>query len=110
MTLSHPLGFTEIPERPNQAPTISNLTKDTVTLSWTRAPIEDAAYIVESFTDNNWESCAETVDLECCVKDLNASVQHEFRLRVKNEWGTSEPSPTVKVPIRAGKVSTVNSS
>ncbi|XP_063640668.1 roundabout homolog 3 isoform X2 [Pan troglodytes] len=93
------------PGAPSQ-PVVTEITKNSITLTWKPNPQTGAAvtsYVIEAFSPaagNTWRTVADGVQLEThTVSDLQPNTIYLFLVRAVGAWGLSEPSP-VSEPVR----------
>jgi hypothetical protein len=68
------------------------------TLSWEKGQGDDLQYVVEKLGPNGeWQTVLETKDTKCPLQDLSSDREHEYRVSARNEVGSSQPTPSVKV-------------
>ncbi|ELK09792.1 Roundabout like protein 3 [Pteropus alecto] len=99
MEPSTPLG-------PPSQPVVTEITKNSITLTWKANPQAGAAvtsYVIEAFSQaagNTWRTVADGVQLEThTVSGLQPNTIYLFLVRAVGAWGLSEPSP-VSEPVR----------
>uniref|UniRef100_A0A2R9CNR9 Roundabout homolog 3 n=1 Tax=Pan paniscus TaxID=9597 RepID=A0A2R9CNR9_PANPA len=93
------------PGAPSQ-PVVTEITKNSITLTWKPNPQTGAAvtsYVIEAFSPaagNTWRTVADGVQLEThTVSGLQPNTIYLFLVRAVGAWGLSEPSP-VSEPVR----------
>uniref|UniRef100_A0A2I2Z4I1 Roundabout homolog 3 n=1 Tax=Gorilla gorilla gorilla TaxID=9595 RepID=A0A2I2Z4I1_GORGO len=93
------------PGAPSQ-PVVTEITKNSITLTWKPNPQTEAAvtsYVIEAFSPaagNTWRTVADGVQLEThTVSGLQPNTIYLFLVRAVGAWGLSEPSP-VSEPVR----------
>ncbi|KAK1328509.1 hypothetical protein QTO34_012082 [Cnephaeus nilssonii] len=94
------------PPGPPSRPVVTDITKNSVTLTWKPNPQAGAAvtsYLIEAFSQaagNTWRTVADGVQLEThTVGGLQPNTVYLFLVRAVGAWGLSEPSP-VSEPVR----------
>ncbi|XP_058400884.1 roundabout homolog 3 isoform X3 [Diceros bicornis minor] len=94
------------PPRPPSQPVVTEITKNSVTLTWKHNPQAGAtviSYVIEAFSQaagNTWQTVADGVQLEThTVSGLQPNTIYLFLVRAVGAWGLSEPSP-VSEPVR----------
>ncbi|OWK17497.1 hypothetical protein Celaphus_00013517, partial [Cervus elaphus hippelaphus] len=94
------------PPGPPSQPVVTEITKNSVTLTWKPNPQAGAtvtSYVIEAFSQaagNTWRTLADGVQLEThTVSGLQPSTTYLFLVRAVGAWGLSEPSP-VSEPVR----------
>ncbi|XP_037697785.1 roundabout homolog 3 isoform X2 [Choloepus didactylus] len=93
------------PPGPPSQPVASDITKNSVTLTWKPNPQAGTvtAYVIEAFSQeagNTWRTVADGVQLEThTVSGLQPDTIYLFLVRAVGAWGLSEPSP-VSEPVR----------
>jgi hypothetical protein len=96
------------------SPTISDLAKDSFTLTWPdvkqpkHAKPSKTTYSVE-FKDEgskDWKLLAEDLtEPKKEIKGIKPDKSYEYRVNAKNEFGQSKPTKPTKVEKRAGRYS-----
>ncbi|XP_035660916.1 titin-like [Branchiostoma floridae] len=87
----------DVPDPPSGKPRVSNITHDSLTLSWQEVPRKPAAgitaYIVEIWkaSERRWRSESIVFGTNYTVKNLQPMSGYMFRVRAKNAYGASEP-------------------
>nr|XP_015193162.1 PREDICTED: roundabout homolog 3 isoform X3 [Lepisosteus oculatus]XP_015193163.1 PREDICTED: roundabout homolog 3 isoform X3 [Lepisosteus oculatus] len=97
---------------PPQKPIVTNVTRNSVTLTWQPNPHEGGApvssYIIEAFSQSagsTWQTVADFVKLEKhTVGGLFPNTIYLFIIRAVNSYGLSDPSP-ISEPVRTQDVS-----
>uniref|UniRef100_A0A3P9JAT1 Roundabout, axon guidance receptor, homolog 3 (Drosophila) n=1 Tax=Oryzias latipes TaxID=8090 RepID=A0A3P9JAT1_ORYLA len=91
---------------PPQKPVVTDVTKNTVTLTWQSNPHEGGAavtsYIIEAFQSvgSTWQTVADQVKQEThTVVGLFPNTVYLFIVRAVNSYGLSDPSP-ISEPVR----------
>uniref|UniRef100_A0A452EJT6 Roundabout homolog 3 n=1 Tax=Capra hircus TaxID=9925 RepID=A0A452EJT6_CAPHI len=94
------------PPGPPSQPVVTEITKNSITLTWKPNPQAGAtvtSYVIEAFSQaagNTWRTVADGVQLEThTVSGLQPSTIYLFLVRAVGAWGLSEPSP-VSEPVR----------
>nr|XP_003923602.1 roundabout homolog 3 isoform X1 [Saimiri boliviensis boliviensis] len=94
------------PPGPPSQPVVTEITKNSITLTWKHNPQTGAAvtsYVIEAFSQaagNTWHTVADSVQLEThTVSGLQPNTIYLFLVRAVGSWGLSEPSP-VSEPVR----------
>ncbi|XP_069324832.1 roundabout homolog 3 [Eulemur rufifrons] len=94
------------PPGPPSQPVVTEITKNSVTLTWKPSPQAGAtvtSYVIEAFSQaagNTWRTVADGVQLEThTVSGLQPNTIYLFLVRAVGAWGLSEPSP-VSEPVR----------
>nr|XP_020142350.1 roundabout homolog 3 isoform X2 [Microcebus murinus] len=94
------------PPAPPSQPVVTEITKNSVTLTWKPNPQAGAivtSYVIEAFSQaagNTWRTVADGVQLEThTVSGLQPNTIYLFLVRAVGAWGLSEPSP-VSEPVR----------
>ncbi|XP_008833263.1 roundabout homolog 3 isoform X3 [Nannospalax galili] len=94
------------PPGPPSQPVVTEITKNSITLTWKPNPQARAtatSYIIEAFSQaagNTWRTVADGVQLEThTVSGLQPNTIYLFLVRAVGAWGLSEPSP-VSEPVR----------
>ncbi|XP_034723185.1 roundabout homolog 2 isoform X2 [Etheostoma cragini] len=98
--------FIQLPGPP-QKPVVTEVTKNTVTLTWLSNPHEGGAavtsYIIEAFSQSvgsTWQTVADHVNHERhTVVGLFPNTVYLFIVRAVNSYGLSDPSP-ISEPVR----------
>uniref|UniRef100_A0A671X4D7 Roundabout homolog 2-like n=1 Tax=Sparus aurata TaxID=8175 RepID=A0A671X4D7_SPAAU len=98
--------FIQLPGPP-QKPVVTEVTKNTVTLTWQSNPHEGGAavtsYIIEAFSQSvgsTWQTVADQVRQERhTVVGLFPNTVYLFIVRAVNSYGLSDPSP-ISEPVR----------
>ncbi|XP_054458340.1 roundabout homolog 2 isoform X1 [Anoplopoma fimbria] len=98
--------FIQLPGPP-QKPVVTEVTKNTVTLTWQSNPHEGGAavtsYIIEAFSQSvgsTWQTVADHVKQEThTVVGLFPNTVYLFIVRAVNSYGLSDPSP-ISEPVR----------
>uniref|UniRef100_A0A7N6AAW8 Roundabout, axon guidance receptor, homolog 3 (Drosophila) n=1 Tax=Anabas testudineus TaxID=64144 RepID=A0A7N6AAW8_ANATE len=107
--------FIQLPGPP-QKPIVTEVTKNTVTLTWQSNPHEGGAavtsYIIEAFSQSvgsTWQTVADHVKQERhTVVGLFPNTVYLFIVRAVNSYGLSDPSP-ISEPVRTqGELHTQN--
>uniref|UniRef100_A0A8C6KL98 Roundabout homolog 2-like n=1 Tax=Nothobranchius furzeri TaxID=105023 RepID=A0A8C6KL98_NOTFU len=99
-------GFIQLPGPP-QKPVVTEVTKNTVTLTWQSNPHEGGAavtsYVLEAFSQSvgsTWQTVADHVKQERhTVVGLFPNTVYLFIVRAVNSYGLSDPSP-ISEPVR----------
>uniref|UniRef100_A0AAX7TEP2 Roundabout, axon guidance receptor, homolog 3 (Drosophila) n=1 Tax=Astatotilapia calliptera TaxID=8154 RepID=A0AAX7TEP2_ASTCA len=105
-SVSRASEFIQLPGPP-QKPVITEVTKNTVTLTWQSNPHEGGAavtsYIIEAFSQSvgsTWQTVADHVKQERhTVVGLFPNTVYLFIVRAVNSYGLSDPSP-ISEPVR----------
>ncbi|XP_066895638.1 roundabout homolog 3-like [Kogia breviceps] len=94
------------PPGPPSQPVVTDITKNSITLTWKPNPQAGAtvtSYVIEAFSQasgNMWRTVADGVQLEThTVSGLQPNTIYLFLVRAVGTWGLSEPSPVSK-PVR----------
>ncbi|XP_007950326.1 roundabout homolog 3 [Orycteropus afer afer] len=94
------------PPGPPSQPVVTEITKNSITLTWKPNPQAGAtvtSYVIEAFSQaagNTWRTVADGVQLEThTVSGLQPNTIYLFLVRAVGTWGLSEPSP-VSEPVR----------
>ncbi|KAI5142150.1 Roundabout 3 [Manis pentadactyla] len=94
------------PPGPPSQPVVTEITKNSITLTWKPNPQAGAtvtSYVIEAFSQvagNRWRTVADGVQLEThTVRGLQPNTIYLFLVRAMGTWGLSEPSP-VSEPVR----------
>ncbi|XP_073871626.1 roundabout homolog 3 isoform X15 [Macaca fascicularis] len=94
------------PPGPPSQPVVTEITKNSITLTWEPNPQTGAAvtsYVIEAFSPaagNTWRTVADGVQLEThTVSGLQPNTIYVFLVRAVGTWGLSDPSP-VSEPVR----------
>ncbi|XP_067607530.1 roundabout homolog 3 [Pseudorca crassidens] len=94
------------PPGPPSQPVVTDITKNSITLTWKPNPQAGAtvtSYVIEAFSQasgNMWLTVADGVQLEThTVSGLQPNTIYLFLVRAVGTWGLSEPSPVSK-PVR----------
>ncbi|KAM6173865.1 roundabout homolog 3 [Erethizon dorsatum] len=94
------------PPGPPSQPVVTEITKNSITLTWKPNPQAGAtvtSYVIEAFSQaagNTWRTVADGVQLEThTVSGLQPNTIYLFLVRAVGAWGLSEPSPVSK-PVR----------
>nr|XP_045750737.1 roundabout homolog 3 isoform X1 [Mirounga angustirostris] len=94
------------PPGPPSQPVVTEITKNSITLTWKPNPQAGAtvtSYVIEAFSQtvgNTWRTVADGVRLEThMVSGLQPGTTYLFLVRAVGAWGLSEPSP-VSEPVR----------
>ncbi|KAB0376659.1 hypothetical protein FD755_011103 [Muntiacus reevesi] len=103
---SDPPTEPSMPPGPPSQPVVTEITKNSITLTWKPNPQAGAtvtSYVIEAFSQaagNTWRTVADGVQLEThTVSGLQPSTTYLFLVRAVGAWGLSEPSP-VSEPVR----------
>ncbi|TNN59851.1 Roundabout 2 [Liparis tanakae] len=105
-SVSRASEFIQLPGPP-QKPLVTEVTKNTVTLTWQSNPHEGGAavtsYIIEAFSQSvgsTWQTVADQVKQERhTVVELFPNTVYLFIVRAVNSYGLSDPSP-ISEPVR----------
>uniref|UniRef100_A0A8C4HA57 Roundabout homolog 2 n=1 Tax=Dicentrarchus labrax TaxID=13489 RepID=A0A8C4HA57_DICLA len=105
-SISRASEFIQLPGPP-QKPVVTEVTKNTVTLTWQSNPHEGGAavtsYIIEAFSQSvgsTWQTVADHVKHERhTVIGLFPNTVYLFIVRAVNSYGLSDPSP-ISEPVR----------
>ncbi|KAK5868780.1 hypothetical protein PBY51_009761 [Eleginops maclovinus] len=105
-SVSRASEFIQLPGPP-QKPVVTDVTKNTVTLTWQSNPHEGGAavtsYIIEAFSQSvgsTWQTVADHVKQERhTVIGLFPNTVYLFIVRAVNSYGLSDPSP-ISEPVR----------
>uniref|UniRef100_A0A665TWN7 Roundabout, axon guidance receptor, homolog 3 (Drosophila) n=1 Tax=Echeneis naucrates TaxID=173247 RepID=A0A665TWN7_ECHNA len=105
-TYTKTFHFIQLPGPP-QKPVVTEVTKNTVTLTWQSNPHEGGAavtsYIIEAFSQSvgsTWQTVADHVKQERhTVVGLFPNTVYLFIVRAVNSYGLSDPSP-ISEPVR----------
>ncbi|KAM9801671.1 roundabout homolog 2 [Neosynchiropus ocellatus] len=105
-SISRVSEFIQLPGPP-QKPVVTEVTKNTVTLTWQSNPHEGGAavtsYIIEAFSQSvgsTWQTVADQVRHERhTVLGLYPNTVYLFIVRAVNSYGLSDPSP-ISEPVR----------
>ncbi|XP_064207142.1 roundabout homolog 3 isoform X3 [Anguilla rostrata] len=97
---------------PPQKPIVTDVTRNSVTLTWQPNPHEGGAavtsYIIEAFSQSagsTWQTVADLVKMEKhTVSGLYPNTIYLFIVRAVNAYGLSDPSP-ISEPVRTQDVS-----
>ena len=90
--------FAGKPEPPTGKPTASNISRDTLTVSWSGAAYDGGSritgYVLEMCTtqDQTWNRVIRTSSTSHVLRDLEPDVEYLFRVSAENTHGSSEPS------------------
>nr|XP_048304598.1 roundabout homolog 3 isoform X4 [Myodes glareolus] len=102
----HPTTEPSIPPGPPSQPVVTEVTKNSITLTWKPNPQSAAtatSYVIEAFSQaagNTWRTVADGVQLEThTVSGLQPNTIYLFLVRAVGTWGLSEPSP-VSEPVQ----------
>ncbi|KAM6158635.1 roundabout homolog 3 [Rhynchocyon petersi] len=94
------------PPGPPSQPVVTEITKNSITLTWKPNPQAGAtvtSYVIEAFSQaagNTWQTMADGVQLEThTLSGLQPNTVYLFLVRAVGAWGLSEPSP-VSEPVR----------
>ncbi|XP_055478213.1 roundabout homolog 3 isoform X5 [Psammomys obesus] len=94
------------PPGPPSQPIVTEVTKNSVTLTWKPNPQSGAtatSYVIEAFSQaagNTWRTVADGVQLEThTISGLQPNTIYLFLVRAVGAWGLSEPSP-VSEPVQ----------
>ncbi|XP_012584949.1 PREDICTED: roundabout homolog 3 [Condylura cristata] len=94
------------PPGPPSQPVVTEITKNSITLTWKPNPEAGAtvtSYLIEAFSQaagSTWRTVADGVQLEThTVSGLQPDTIYLFLVRAVGAWGLSEPSP-VSEPVR----------
>ncbi|XP_008575554.1 PREDICTED: roundabout homolog 3 [Galeopterus variegatus] len=97
---------TRVPPGPPSQPMVTEITKNSITLTWKpnlQAGATVTSYVIEAFSQaagNTWQTVADGVQLEThTVSGLQPNTIYLFLVRAVGAWGLSEPSP-VSEPVR----------
>ncbi|XP_077612743.1 roundabout homolog 3 [Crocuta crocuta] len=103
---SEPPTEPSTPPGPPSRPLVTEITKNSITLTWKPNPQAGAtvtSYVIEAFSQaagNTWRTVADGVQLEThTVSGLQPNTIYLFLVRAVGAWGLSEPSP-VSEPVR----------
>ncbi|XP_054448733.1 roundabout homolog 3 [Pteronotus mesoamericanus] len=104
--LPEPSAGPSTPPGPPSQPVVTEVTKNSVTLTWkpsSQAGATVTSYVIEAFSPaagNTWRTVADGVQLEThTVSGLQPNTIYLFLVRAVGAWGLSEPSP-VSEPVR----------
>ncbi|KAL4608688.1 hypothetical protein GN956_G24813 [Arapaima gigas] len=97
---------------PPQKPVVTDVTRNSVTLTWQPNPHEGGAavtsYIIEAFSQSagsTWQTVADQVKMEKhTVNGLYPNTIYLFIVRAVNAYGLSDPSP-ISEPVRTQDIS-----
>lgn len=95
--------LTEVPSIPMKLG-VANVTKDSVTLAWTRAEYDGGSRVTGYLIDavekgqSKWVKCATVRTLTHTIKSLREGAEYFFRVRAENHAGLSEPKEMI-VPV-----------
>ncbi|XP_041741953.1 roundabout homolog 2 isoform X4 [Coregonus clupeaformis] len=96
---------------PPSKPEVTDVTKNTVSLSWEPGPEEGStisSYVIEAFgqlVSNSWQTVADHVKTtQFTVKDLRPNTVYLFIIRAVNAQGLGDPSP-MSEPVRTQDIS-----
>ncbi|KAG7465569.1 roundabout-like 2-like isoform X3, partial [Solea senegalensis] len=98
--------FLQLPGPPHK-PVVTDVTKNTVTLTWQSNPHEGGAavtaYVIQAFSQSvgsSWQTVADHVQQERhTVVELLPNTVYLFIIRAVNSYGLSDPSP-ISEPVR----------
>ncbi|XP_019667047.2 roundabout homolog 3 isoform X2 [Felis catus] len=103
---SEPPTEPSTPPGPPSQPLVTEITKNSITLTWKPNPQAGAtvtSYVIEAFSQaagNTWRTVADGVQLEThTVSGLQPNTIYLFLVRAVGAWGLSEPS-AVSEPVR----------
>uniref|UniRef100_A0A3B5M7C5 Titin n=1 Tax=Xiphophorus couchianus TaxID=32473 RepID=A0A3B5M7C5_9TELE len=97
------LFFAEVPSPPLKLG-VANVTKDSVTLAWTRPEYDGGSRVTGYLIDavekgqTKWVKCATVRTLTHIIKSLREGAEYFFRVRAENHAGLSEPKEMI-VPV-----------
>lgn len=83
---------------------VANVTKDSVTLVWTRAEYDGGSrvtgYVIDAVEkgQSKWVKCATVKTMTHTIKSLREGAEYFFRVRAENHAGLSEPKEMI-VPV-----------
>lgn len=95
--------FAEVPSPPLKLG-VANVTKDSVTLAWTRPEYDGGSRVTGYLIDavekgqTKWVKCATVRTLTHIIKSLREGAEYFFRVRAENHAGLSEPKEMI-VPV-----------
>ncbi|XP_072047598.1 myosin light chain kinase, smooth muscle-like [Amphiura filiformis] len=95
------------PEPPTGKPMASNISRDTLTLSWSGAAYDGGSritgYIVEmcKTTDHKWNRVVRTSSTSYVLRNLEPEIEYLFRVSAENAHGISEPSEVSDMTLAA---------
>lgn len=83
---------------------VANVTKDSVTIAWTRPEYDGGSrvtgYLIDALEkgQNKWVKCATVKTMNHTIKSLREGAEYFFRVRAENHAGLSEPKEMI-VPV-----------
>ena len=83
---------------------VANVTKDSVTIAWTRPAYDGGSrvtgYLIEALEkgQNKWVKCATVRTMTHTIKSLRECAEYYFRVHAENHAGLSEPKEMI-VPV-----------
>lgn len=83
---------------------VVNVTKDSVTINWTRSEYDGGSkvsgYLIDALEKggNKWVKCATVRTMIHTIKNLREGAEYFFRVRAENHAGLSEPKEMI-VPV-----------
>uniref|UniRef100_A0A3Q1F7H9 Titin n=1 Tax=Acanthochromis polyacanthus TaxID=80966 RepID=A0A3Q1F7H9_9TELE len=95
--------ITEVPSPPMKLGVV-NVTKDSVTIAWTRPEYDGGSRVTGYLIDavekgqTKWVKCATVRTMNHTIKSLREGAEYFFRVRAENHAGLSEPKEMI-VPV-----------
>uniref|UniRef100_A0A3P8SYB0 Titin n=1 Tax=Amphiprion percula TaxID=161767 RepID=A0A3P8SYB0_AMPPE len=108
------LSFTEVPSPPMKLGVV-NVTKDSVTIAWTRPEYDGGSRVTGYLIDavekgqTKWVKCATVRTMNHTIKSLREGAEYFFRVRAENHAGLSEPKEMI-VPVIVKEIQGIISS
>ena len=95
--------YTAKPEMPSDAPVVTDLTEETVSLSWKPSPSDSVTYTIQNkILDGDWQTVQENISDTKATVPTDPSKENLYRVIAKNEFGESKPTKEATVSKRAG--------
>lgn len=94
---------TEVPSPPMKLG-VANVTKDSITIAWTRPEYDGGSRVTSYLIDalekgqTKWVKCATVKTMTHTIKSLREGAEYFFRVRAENHAGLSEPKEMI-VPV-----------
>lgn len=89
---------------PPQKLGVANVTKDSITIAWTRPDYDGGSRVTSYLIDalekgqTKWVKCATVKTMTHTIKSLREGAEYFFRVRAENHAGLSEPKEMI-VPV-----------
>lgn len=94
---------TEVPTPPMKLGVL-NVTKDSITIAWTRPEYDGGSRVTGYFIEalekgqTKWIKCATVKTMTHTIKNLREAAEYFFRVQAENHAGLSEPKEMI-VPV-----------